>query len=92
MYICPVCGYSELEESPYDKFGDSSFEICPCCGTEFGYHDFVKNKKDLTLRWKSLREKWLRKNAKWHFPEKKPKKWSLKEQLKNLKIRKINIF
>ena len=35
-YICPICGYDKLEENPYYKEVLSSYEICPCCGFEFG--------------------------------------------------------
>ena len=37
-YICPVCGYPELSEPPWDN-GAGSDEICPSCGTHFGYDD-----------------------------------------------------
>lgn len=39
-YICPVCGYSKLEEPAYDKFNTPSCDICSCCGCEFGFDDF----------------------------------------------------
>ena len=43
-YICPVCGYDRLEEPVYDEIGEPSFEICSCCGVEFGFDDFdIKN-------------------------------------------------
>lgn len=50
-YICPVCGYW-LDDPPSD------FNICPSCGTEFGYHD-----RNASLE--SLRAAWLRGGAKW---------------------------
>lgn len=56
-YKCPVCGYDKLEESPYDKYGQGSFEICPNCGIEFGYQDAVSDPKDLPERWAELRKK-----------------------------------
>jgi hypothetical protein len=34
---CPVCAFPGLEE-PGDADRESS-EICPCCGTRFGYDD-----------------------------------------------------
>lgn len=37
MYTCPVCDYDKLDEPPYDETGFGSFDICPQCGTEFGY-------------------------------------------------------
>jgi hypothetical protein len=36
-YSCPVCGLDGLQEPGDAEF--ASFEICPCCGTEFGYDD-----------------------------------------------------
>jgi hypothetical protein len=39
QYSCHVCGYSMLDEPPYDKYGCATYTICPCCGTEFGYDD-----------------------------------------------------
>ena len=37
---CPVCGYDGLYEPPYNEKGSGSYEICPCCGFQFGYDDF----------------------------------------------------
>jgi hypothetical protein len=42
---CPVCGYAGLEIPP------SMGEICPCCGTEFGYSDFTRTHAQLRSRW-----------------------------------------
>lgn len=28
-YICPICGYENLEEPPYDEIGEPSYKICP---------------------------------------------------------------
>lgn len=38
-HVCPVCGWGRLEEPP--EGASQSFEICPSCGTEFGFHDDV---------------------------------------------------
>ena len=54
IYLCPVCGYG-MEDPPSD------FNICSCCGTEFGYHD--ANSSTATLR-----ATWLRGGAKWWSP------------------------
>ena len=47
MNICPVCGYNALHEPAYDRFGCASFEICPCCGIEFGYDDARRSHETL---------------------------------------------
>lgn len=38
-YICPVCGDDGLEEEAYGKNFNPSYEICSCCGFEFGYSE-----------------------------------------------------
>lgn len=58
-YICPVCGYNQLDEPPSD------YNICDCCGTEFGYHD-------ATLTHSELRKRWIAAGAKWHSPDFSP--------------------
>jgi hypothetical protein len=70
-YICPICGYDGLEEPPYSEDGEPSFEICDCCGNEFGYDDIACGK---TIE--DLRRKW----------QEKPKSRRFREQLKNLEI------
>lgn len=89
-YICPICGYSELDEAPLNYIKDGfryysyvngapTYEICPCCGTEFGYGDYEKS-------WEELRKIWIKKGMKWHSKYKNtPKNWDPKKQLKNLK-------
>lgn len=77
MFICPVCGYDELEEQAYSSTGGGSFEICPCCGYEFGYDDQYLSHEEYRLNW-------IKDGAVWFSEEKKPQKWSLQKQLENL--------
>ncbi|QCT75483.1 hypothetical protein [Macrococcoides canis] len=67
MYQCLVCGFSFLEEQPYDKDYVGSFEICGCCGFQYGYDDYDRpdiNYKQLSkeeavmLSHKIYREEW----------------------------------
>lgn len=51
-YVCPVCGYSQLEHPPVD------FTICPSCGTEFELDDEIRTHDQ-------LREAWLDAGAPW---------------------------
>lgn len=37
--ICPVWGYTALEEPPYNEYEEPAHEICRCCGFEFGFDD-----------------------------------------------------
>ncbi|WP_235591764.1 hypothetical protein [Pseudomonas syringae] len=77
MYICPVCGYPDLDEPAYDSFGCASYNICPCCGVEFGYDDS-------TIAHFQLREKWISEGMQWWSKHQtKPDDWDPLKQLKN---------
>jgi hypothetical protein len=52
MYLCPVCGYGQMSDPP------ENYNICPSCGTEFGYDDLSKNHRQ-------LRNYWLARGANW---------------------------
>lgn len=52
-HTCPVCFYDELDEPP-----DNNFDICPSCGTEFGYDDFNASHDELRKRWIAGGCKW----------------------------------
>lgn len=79
MYLCPVCGYSNLSDKPYDEYGCPSYEICSCCGTEFGYDDNSTNHL-------ALREKWISNGMNWWSKSiKPPKDWNPLLQLGSLK-------
>ncbi len=60
-WVCPVCGYAELGEAPYDMKGVASFGICPECKTEFGYDDADIGVMTLQSKWKGLRFQYLEK-------------------------------
>lgn len=79
-HLCPVCGYDGLNEPPYDIHGSASFEICPCCGTEFGY-------QDATVSHAILRQRWIDGGMHWSsdfgFP---PEGWNPVEQLRKAKL------
>ncbi|MDS0525033.1 hypothetical protein NNC19_05015 [Clostridium sp. SHJSY1] len=79
-YICPVCGYDELEEAPRDETGRPSFDICDCCGVKFGYEDCTK--KSI----KKYRDKWIKEGCNWTSEELKPDEWNIEKQLKNIGI------
>ena len=71
-YICPVCGFDRLEYPPSD------YNICPCCATEFGYHD-------TSFSHAQLRQRWIRAGARWWDSETpKPPFWSPETQLRNI--------
>ena len=76
-YLCPICGYKGLKEDPGpvpEKWG--TFEICPCCGWEFGY--------DNPIRIVEYRKDWLSNGAEWFCPNERPYTWSIVDQLKRI--------
>lgn len=59
LFTCPVCGWERMRNPP------TNHEICPCCGTQFGYTDASVTHEDLRL-------KWVHKGAKWHSSSWRP--------------------
>jgi len=75
---CRVCGL-EQPEPPWGEDGNTpSFNICPCCGVEFGYEDSTL----ITIR--RYRDLWLENGAKWSVPKATPLKWNIEEQLRHI--------
>lgn len=95
-YVCPICGFDKLSFVPLN-----SYEICPCCGYEFGTFDYYSNcngkyfdllqmgasEEDETL-FSMVRKIWLDDGAIWFAKDRKLDDWNLANQLENLK--KIN--
>lgn len=89
-YICPVCGYDKLKQSPAE-----SYEICPCCGYEFGTCEYYCNSnypvdvgcefnyKEDEKFYSYVRELWVKQGCKWYHKEKMPRNWNIKKQLLN---------
>ena len=42
---CPICGYDEMPYAPVPE------NICPCCGTQYGFDDYYHTPKELRLMW-----------------------------------------
>lgn len=75
---CRVCGYG-LPIPPWGADGRSpTWEICPCCGTEFGYEDCTPTST------RSAREKWIANGKKWFDATKKPANWSFDSQSEDI--------
>jgi hypothetical protein len=74
-FPCRVCGYL-YSFPPWGKDGKTpTFEICDCCGVEFGYEDAT------LAAIHQYRSKWLSNGAEWNRPECKPVNWDLEAQL-----------
>ena len=75
IYNCRICGYT-LDFFPWGRHGSTpTFELCPCCGVQFGVMDetFVLIQQE--------REEWLSSGTPWFDLSKKPVNWDLEIQL-----------
>lgn len=80
-YTCPVCGFPDLDQPPWEPdTGVPSFDICPCCGCEFGYNDATVKAKE------RYRKEWIAGGAHWFEPELKPPDWDLSKQLRRIRV------
>ena len=78
---CRVCGYL-LEDPPWGDTGTNpSFEICPCCGVEFGYEDCTLD----AIR--AYRKKWLDAGAEWFDADERPDNWNVEAQIGLIPVR-----
>lgn len=70
---CPVCGYSGAAAYGRDF---ESWDICQCCGVEFGYGDAGRSHSLLTQSWKD-------RGCPWYSKRLTPAEgWDAMEQLK----------
>ena len=69
-YTCPVCAYSGM---PYPA---EEGNICPCCGTEFGFDD------GMGVTFRQLRDQWVAQHVPWFSPiDAPPRTWDGIQQL-----------
>lgn len=80
-YACPVCGLGRETEEPrgiepgtkmtYREWADlaQSFEICPRCGTEYGFDDFAETEGERAALHVMLRKKWIAGGRQWWSKE-----------------------
>ncbi|MGX7243634.1 hypothetical protein ACWOC1_02160 [Enterococcus quebecensis] len=78
--ICPVCEFDGLDEPAYNTLGYGSYDICSCCGFQFGLHDDPQKIKGI----KKWRENWIMNGCEWHYKPNKPKNWLSNQQLTSL--------
>jgi hypothetical protein len=86
LHICPVCGYT-LDFEPWDEESPSD-EICPSCGTQFGYTDAIRfrgSDTEIKARYYELRQKWIDAGMIWDKGRSTPPpNWDPEKQLKNI--------
>ncbi len=76
---CRVCGFFFSESLPWGDDGCSpSFDICPCCGVEFGYEDATPVG---VIRY---RDKWLESGGEFYDADQRPSNWNLDSQLASI--------
>jgi hypothetical protein len=86
----PYTGMSDVSanttgkvDPPYAKyFGMPSYEVCDCCGYEFGNDDEPGTADPVSFE--MYRKEWIAKGCQWFSPNKKPKDWNVENQLRNL--------
>jgi hypothetical protein len=73
--FCRICGLLQ-DEPPWGADGQyATFNICDCCGAEFGYED------TLLIAIRNHRSKWERDGYKWFCPKEKPENWDPHAQM-----------
>lgn len=81
-HVCPVCGWPGLSEAPRSASGGGSYEICPCCGFQFGVSDDDEGITD--AEW---RVRWIKAGMPWTSKaQPAPARWSAPRQLTRAKI------
>lgn len=79
-HLCRVCGRYH-EEPPWgEDYNTPTFEICDCCGVEFGYEDVTSEAQA------RFRQNWLTEGARWFDESKRPEKWDFSAQFAQLGI------
>lgn len=69
-------------QPPYSQYwGMGSYEVCPCCGFEFGADDEGIDQNSNSSFQDYLRFWMIEEKAQWFVPELKPINWDLMEQL-----------
>lgn len=71
---------------PYCQFfGDPSYEVCTCCGFEFGNDD--EPGTGAAMSFKEYRIDWIKRGCPWFTPSQRPKDWNLSKQLRAAGLR-----
>lgn len=82
-YVCPVCGYPDLQDEPRSDATGGSYEICPSCGIQFGLDDEAggdsARRDELYGDW---RQRWIAAKTPWSSVGiKRPSDWDPVAQL-----------
>lgn len=79
-HVCLVCGYPDLEHAPRGREGGGSFEICPCCGYQYGVDD-----DDRQVTPEAWRAGWVKEGMLWWSRGiAAPEGWDARAQLRTV--------
>jgi hypothetical protein len=85
--------YERLAQPPFDIpcgppyatcLGDPSYDVCDCCGFEFGNDDDPGTAEPDSFG--TYLAKWVAAGCQWFQPTKKPLAWSLEAQLRSARL------
>lgn len=81
-FKCRVCGLDQSPDLPWGENGDhASFNICPCCGVEFGYED------DSLQNCLLARRNWVEvRRCAWFPPKDRPLDWDMPSQVRGIPL------
>ncbi|MBX2827816.1 MAG: hypothetical protein KTR22_06620 [Flavobacteriaceae bacterium] len=77
-YNCRICGLEHSSPIWGDDNVTPSYEICHCCGGEFGNDDYTI---ESIVRY---RNRWVTSGLIWFYPKDKPRNWNFSEQILNV--------
>ena len=75
----PPYNLSIVRPPYYVHWGDASYEVCDCCGFEFGNDDHGMNSN---LSFEDYLTKWIARGTPWFSPDFKTPDWSLDNPLR----------
>lgn len=85
-FPCPICG-NELGADPW-KDNYPTYDICACCGIEFGYEDSRPTPEERKSRHAELRQDWMDRGMPWWSTiTPAPIGWDAREQLDRIGVR-----
>jgi hypothetical protein len=65
---------------PYERwYGAPSYDVCPCCGFEFGNDDNPGTAPPSSFE--QFRRAWIESGCPWFDPSRRPAGWRLEDQL-----------
>ena len=72
-------------QPPYSAhFGSPSYEVCSCCGFEFGFDD--EPGATLGESFEEYLARWTKNGSNWFQPASRPPQWTLESQLDGVPV------